>query len=104
MDDQIGLRINNLRKVFPPKAVGGHEVVAVNGLSLNAYTDQVFCLLGHNGAGKSTTVSMLTGLYPATSGSAWITDRGGGAHSISSGLRNARRLFGVCPQHSVIFP
>lgn len=35
--------------------------VAVNDLTLNIYDDQITVLLGHNGAGKSTTISMLTG-------------------------------------------
>ena len=28
----------------------------------------VYCLLGHNGAGKSTFINILTGLYRVTSG------------------------------------
>ena len=34
------------------------------------YTGQIFCLLGHNGAGKTTSISMLTGLLEMTSGQA----------------------------------
>ena len=33
------------------------------------YLDQIFVLLGHNGAGKSTTVSGLTGLINPCEGS-----------------------------------
>lgn len=43
---------------------------AVDGVNLKMYEDQIFVLLGHNGAGKSTTISMLTGLYEHTKGSA----------------------------------
>ena len=46
--------------------------VAVNGVSLNMYEGQITALLGHNGAGKTTLLSMLTGLFPATSGSALV--------------------------------
>jgi len=34
------------------------------------FTDQIFVLLGHNGAGKSTTISMLSGLISSTKGEA----------------------------------
>jgi len=30
------------------------------------YQNQIFALLGQNGAGKSTTISMLTGLIPSS--------------------------------------
>ena len=36
------------------------------------YSGQIFALLGHNGAGKSTTISMLTGLLQATTGDATV--------------------------------
>ncbi len=35
---------------------------AVDGLNLAMFEGQITCLLGHNGAGKSTTISMLTGV------------------------------------------
>jgi ATP-binding cassette subfamily A (ABC1) protein 3 len=49
------LRIQGLKKNFG-------DFKAVNGVNLNLYKGQIFALLGHNGAGKSTTISMLTGL------------------------------------------
>lgn len=41
---------------------------AVKGINLKMYNGQIFALLGHNGAGKSTTISMLTGLLGKTDG------------------------------------
>jgi ABC-type multidrug transport system ATPase subunit len=35
---------------------------AVKGINLKIYQNQIFALLGQNGAGKSTTISILTGL------------------------------------------
>jgi ABC-type multidrug transport system ATPase subunit len=71
---------------------------AVDGLSIDLWAGQVTCLLGHNGAGKSTTVSMLTGLTPPTSGDCIIM-----GHSIVQDLASVRRTIGVCPQNNVVF-
>lgn len=43
---------------------------AVDGLDLTMYEGQITALLGHNGAGKSTTMNMLTGLFPPSAGEA----------------------------------
>ena len=43
-----------------------------SGVSLDVYEGQITALLGHNGAGKSTLIAALTGMLPATSGSAYI--------------------------------
>ena len=45
------------------------EIVAVDGLSLEAQRGHIFGLLGPNGSGKTTTMSMLLGLVRPTSGS-----------------------------------
>jgi simple sugar transport system ATP-binding protein len=43
-------------------------VNAVNDVSLSLYPGQVLCLLGENGAGKSTIIKILTGVETPTSG------------------------------------
>ena len=67
MSDLIEAR--NLRKTFTTP-VG--DVHAVNGLSLNVRSGEVFGLLGANGAGKTTTLRMILGLMKPTSGSASV--------------------------------
>lgn len=59
---------------------------------------QVTALLGHNGAGKSTTVHMLTGMLNATAGDATI-----GGYTLSEHLGEIRKLLGICPQYNVLF-
>jgi ABC-2 type transport system ATP-binding protein len=45
------------------------DLVAVRALDLTVARGEVFGLLGPNGSGKTTTIRMLTGLLPPTSGS-----------------------------------
>ncbi|NXM65532.1 ABCA1 protein, partial [Serilophus lunatus] len=71
---------------------------AVDGLTLNFYEGQITSFLGHNGAGKTTTMSILTGLFPPTSGTAFILGK-----DIRSELSTIRQNLGVCPQHNVLF-
>ncbi|MFT4764123.1 MAG: ribosome-dependent ATPase [Oleispira sp.] len=46
------------------------EFTAVNNVSLNIERGEIFGFLGSNGCGKTTTMKMLTGLQPASSGEA----------------------------------
>ena len=48
------------------------DKTAVDGLTLSIPKGQFFAFLGANGAGKKTTIKMLTGLLKPTSGSAKI--------------------------------
>lgn len=92
---KAGVEIRNLRKVFH---VHGQEKVAVNDLSLSLYEDHVTVLLGHNGAGKSTTMSVMVGLYAPTSGTVLID-----GHDITTDLGAARNSLGLCPQFDVLW-
>ena len=85
----------NLRKVFR----GKRDVVAVAGVSFNAFQGEITALLGHNGAGKTTTMSMLTGLFSPSSGEARIN-----GFNIRTAMQAARDSLGLCPQHNMLFP
>uniref|UniRef100_UPI0037E77274 phospholipid-transporting ATPase ABCA1-like isoform X1 n=1 Tax=Semicossyphus pulcher TaxID=241346 RepID=UPI0037E77274 len=88
-----GVYIENLVKVYSH----GNKL-AVDGLSLRFYNGQITSFLGHNGAGKTTTMSILTGLFPPTSGTAYILGK-----DIRTELSTIRQNLGVCPQHNVLF-
>nr|KAF6439589.1 hypothetical protein HJG63_000034 [Rousettus aegyptiacus] len=90
-----GIKIKHVSKVF---RVGNKSKAAVRDLNLNLYEGQITVLLGHNGAGKTTTLSMLTGLFPPTSGRAYIN-----GYEISQDMVQIRRSLGLCPQHDVLF-
>ena len=59
------ISVRNLTKSF------GHRRV-VDGLSFDVAKGEVFALLGHNGAGKSTTIDLILGLKAPDAGSASI--------------------------------
>ena len=57
------LRIENLYVRF--RTVGG-QVKALNGVDLVQEEDQIFCLVGESGAGKSTIALAIMGLLPSS--------------------------------------
>lgn len=58
----------------------------------------IYCFEGHNGAGKTTMLSILTGLLSATSGDVVL-----GEHTLSTQIQRIRSLIGFCPQYNVLF-
>ena len=50
----------------------GNGKVAVKGLDVDLFEGHISVLLGHNGAGKSTAISMITGTLPPTRGDAFL--------------------------------
>ena len=55
------LQLSGIVKIFP-------GVKALDKVSLNLYPGQVTALVGENGAGKSTIVKVLTGIYQPDDG------------------------------------
>ncbi|KAL2914225.1 hypothetical protein HK105_206322 [Polyrhizophydium stewartii] len=94
------LKIVNLRKVYrkSPLYVSKHDKVAVRNSCFTVEEGTLLALLGQNGAGKSTTISVLSGLTPATSGDALIYDL-----SVRYNIQRIRRIMGICPQHDILF-
>lgn len=86
------LTIEGLKKVY------SNGFKALNGFNLKLYQDQIFVLLGHNGAGKSTTIGLLSGLYEPTKGSASVF-----GVDLFNERFEARRFIGICPQYDVLF-
>jgi ABC-2 type transport system ATP-binding protein len=67
---------------------------AVKDLSLTIASGEVFGLLGHNGAGKTTAVSMLTTLLEPSSGQATVA-----GFDIVSEAYDVRRVIGYLPEN-----
>lgn len=86
--NEPSIRVRNLTKSF-----GGRRVV--DGLSFDVEKGQVFALLGHNGAGKSTTIDLILGLKTPESGTAKLLGM--------DAVRNRKQVFervGVQLQHT----
>ncbi|XP_050538080.1 phospholipid-transporting ATPase ABCA1-like [Daktulosphaira vitifoliae] len=93
ISEKSGIQINSLTKWF------SHGKPVVNNLTLDMYPNQITVLLGHNGAGKSTTMSMLTGLLRPSAGSALIE-----GYDINTQMKKIRNSLGLCPQYNVLIP
>ncbi|XP_058204039.1 ABC transporter A family member 1 isoform X2 [Rhododendron vialii] len=89
------IRIRNLRKEYTNKK---GRCCAVKSLQLTLYENQILSLLGHNGAGKSTTISMLVGLLRPSSGDALVFGK-----NILTDMDEIRKVLGVCPQNDILF-
>jgi ABC-type multidrug transport system ATPase subunit len=114
------VQLIKLRKEFTGPA---GTKTAVSDLSLTMYEGQIFALLGHNGvswspaltpsrsstvphaflyhcsgAGKTTTIGMLTGMVAPTSGKAYVYGK-----EINDEMVEIRHELGVCPQHDVLW-
>ncbi|XP_067219926.1 retinal-specific phospholipid-transporting ATPase ABCA4 isoform X2 [Chanodichthys erythropterus] len=89
----IGVSVQDLVKVY-----SRNSRPAVDCLSMNFYEDQITSFLGHNGAGKTTTLSILTGLFPPTSGTAYVYGR-----DIRTEMDTIRQSLGMCPQYNILF-
>ncbi len=75
------------------------NITAVDALDLNIEQGELFSLLGVNGAGKSTTVKMLSCLSKPSSGDAYLEGK-----SISSESQSVKKIIGVSPQQTAVAP
>ena len=84
------IEIENLKKSFG-------DVKAVNDLSFNVRQGELFAFLGVNGAGKSTTISIICGQLDKDAGNVTVC-----GESIEHGLDKITRRLGVVFQNSVL--
>ena len=93
-DDDVedGIRICNVSKTYDSKTY------AVKNLSLTMKKGQISILLGHNGAGKTTIMSVLTGMLSPTCGKIFIENL-----NIFNQFWKIRKRFGICLQNNVLF-
>ncbi|KAJ3314893.1 ATP-binding cassette sub- A member 1 [Boothiomyces sp. JEL0838] len=91
------VKIAHLRKEYTTFS-GKVAKTAVFDTCIAFETGKLVALLGQNGAGKSTTINILSGLTPPSSGNALIY-----GHSLTTEMHQIRKIMGVCPQHDILF-
>ena len=84
------IKTNDLTKKYKDKT-------AVNKLNLTVHKGELYALLGVNGAGKSTTIKMLSCLTRPTSGDAAVM-----GHSIVSEPDKVKAIMNVSPQETAV--
>lgn len=89
MENKI-IKITNLNKSFG-------DVKAVNDLSFEVREGELFAFLGVNGAGKSTTISIMCGQVRPDSGEVII-----GGKNVASEMNKIKNDIGVVYQNSVL--
>jgi ABC-2 type transport system ATP-binding protein len=87
------IRIEHISKVFSTN----QTVVAVDDVSFEVYTGEIFGLLGPNGAGKSTLIRILTTLMKPSAGTAFVDN-----YDVTKEPEKVRSIIGVCPQNSTL--
>ena len=81
------LSVKHLKKIYP------NGIAALKGISLDVADGDFFALLGQNGAGKSTTIGIISSLINKTSGSVHIF-----GHNMDVETAKAKSLIGIVPQ------
>src|ERR1700733_11382543 len=92
MNDGLMIEVSRLTKRYP-----GHT--AVSDISFTVGRGEIVGLLGSNGAGKSTTMRILSCFLPATSGSARVA-----GFDVFTQADEVRRRIGYMPENNPLYP
>ena len=85
------IQVDGLRKSYS-------DLIAVNGVSFEVGSGEVFGILGPNGAGKTTTVEILEGMRSADSGKALVN-----GIDVQKDPRAVKKVIGIQLQSSAFF-
>ena len=92
------IKLENIKKNFG-------SVIALDGVSFNVKLGECHCLLGDNGAGKSTFIKTMSGVHPPSSGEIYFEGQKTVFNSphdaISRGIATVYQDLGMIPMMSV---
>ena len=86
------IEVNNISKSY-------NEVLAVDQVSFSINKGEVLGLLGHNGAGKTTIMKMLTGFLSPDTGTINISNM-----SASTNTLDIQKIIGYLPENCPVWP
>uniref|UniRef100_A0A8C4WZM9 ATP-binding cassette, sub-family A (ABC1), member 12 n=1 Tax=Eptatretus burgeri TaxID=7764 RepID=A0A8C4WZM9_EPTBU len=89
----VGVALQDVTKFYSKR-----NCAALKNLSVEFFENQITALLGHNGAGKSTTIALLTGLCEPSSGYVFVRNQ------LNDGHEGSNSILGVCLQQDILFP
>ena len=90
------IRTEGLTKHYAVGFWRSRPYIALDSLTLDVASGEVFGFLGPNGAGKTTTLKLLMQLIFPTSGRAWILDK-------PAGDVEMRRRIGYLPENPTFY-
>ncbi|XP_055631846.1 glucosylceramide transporter ABCA12 [Toxorhynchites rutilus septentrionalis] len=94
LDKSIGAELRNVDVIYE------NNKKALDDVTIAFKRDEVTCLLGRNGAGKSTIIKLLTGQIRPVVGDVHLPLD----YDLISGLRNNAEKIGLCSQQNVLIP
>jgi ABC-type branched-subunit amino acid transport system ATPase component len=95
-DVNTTVRVNNLTKTYG--RFHTEQQLAVDHVSFKLEKSTIHGLIGHNGAGKTSTMEMMCGLLSCDCGNIEIHDR-----DLYENLSEIQKCIGYCPQHDMLF-
>lgn len=87
----------HIHKTYPTSFLRRSRKQALNGVSFAVDQNEVFGMIGLNGAGKSSILKVLMGFVRPDSGSVQVADSPAGSAA-------NRRLIGYLPEHPSLYP
>ncbi|KAJ3123094.1 ATP-binding cassette sub- A member 1 [Nowakowskiella sp. JEL0407] len=99
-ETKAAVHVLHLRKVYRASIFykSKNDKIAVKDSCFTLEEGKLLGLLGQNGAGKSTTINILSGLSPTTHGDAMMY-----GCSVKNEMQEIRKFMGICPQHDILF-
>ncbi|WP_271406659.1 ABC transporter ATP-binding protein [Tenacibaculum soleae] len=75
------------------------DFIALNNLNIEIKEGEIFCLLGANGAGKSTTINLLLNFITPTSGNAFINEL-----DATKNTKKTKSFLTYIPENLMLYP